>query len=69
MTGLLHRSKSPLVNYFVSTYQECFGDRQPECLGGREIDGEIEFRRLLDRDIAGIRTVQDFVDMLSAASE
>ena len=50
-----------LFDHLVGTKQERLGDRQPERLGGREIDDEIKFCRLLDRDIAGFRPAQNLV--------
>jgi hypothetical protein len=38
-------------------------------LGGLEIDDEIEFGRLLDRDIAGLRPAQNLVDKIGSALE
>src|SRR4051794_2239196 len=35
---------------------------EAKCLGGRQIDGEIELGRLLDRNIAGLRTAQNLID-------
>ena len=38
-------------------------DRQPERLGGLEIDDQLELRRLLDRQVARLGTPQDPVDV------
>jgi len=34
----------------------------PERFGGPEVDDELEFRRLFDRQICGLRALQDLVD-------
>ena len=40
---------------------------KPERLGGLEIDDEIEFGRLLDRDVGGLRPAQNLIDQLGGA--
>jgi len=45
-----------LFDHLVGTEQKLLGDCQPKCLGSRSIDGEIEFSRLLDRDIGRLCT-------------
>src|SRR6516164_6479059 len=40
-----------------------------EGLGGREVDDEIELGRLLDWDIAGLRPVQNLVNIVTGAPE
>ena len=42
-------------------------NNKPECLGGLEIDDEIEFGRLLDRDVGGLRPAQNLIDQLGGA--
>ena len=42
---------------------------EAERLGGREIDDEIEFGRLLDRDVGGLRAAQNLVDIVGGAPE
>jgi len=44
-------------------------DRQAKRPSGGEIDGEIEFGRLLERDISWLRSSQNFVNKLSCAAE
>src|SRR5262249_10796678 len=43
--------------------------RAPWRLGGGKIDGEVEFGRLLDRDIAGFGPTQNLVDDFGSAPE
>ena len=38
-------------------------DRQPERLGGLEIDHQLEFGRLLDRKIGGLGAFKDLSDV------
>jgi hypothetical protein len=63
------QQKAWLFDHLVGTMQERLGDRQPERLGGLEIDDEIKFGRLLDRDIAGFRPAQNLVDQPGGAPE
>jgi len=57
----------PLFNDLVRAQQERLRDCQPERLGGRQIDDEIEFGRLLDRDVARLRPAQNLVDIVGGA--
>ncbi len=54
MTGLMQCSKQRgkfgfLLDHLVCAQQERLGDRQAKGLGGDQVDGQIEFGRLLDR--------------------
>ena len=49
---------APLFDHLVGAQQERLRDRQAERLGGRKIDDKLESGRLLNRDIAGLRTAQ-----------
>jgi hypothetical protein len=40
--------------------------RKSQCLGGREIEDELEFARLPDWDIAGLRPARKHVDQVVA---
>ena len=62
-------ANSILFDYFVGADENALRDGETERLGGLEIDRQLEFGRLLDRDIAGLRPVQNFVDQLGTASE
>jgi hypothetical protein len=43
------------------------GDREAECLCGPEVDDEVEFRGLLNRNICRLFALQDFVHQLRRA--
>jgi hypothetical protein len=53
----------------VGAQKERLGDGQAGRLGGGQVDDEIELGRLLDREVGGIRTTQNLVDMVSRAPE
>ena len=40
---------------------------KPERLGGLEVDDQLEFGRLLDRDVGGLRPAQNLIDQLGSA--
>src|SRR5207302_5000074 len=56
-------------NHLVGAQQESFRYFKAERSSGGEIDGEIEFGRLLDRYIAGLRPAQNLVDEVGGALE
>src|SRR5262249_39314771 len=56
-------------DHLVGAGQERFGDRQPERLGGRQIDHEIELSRLLDRNVAWLCPAQNLVDVVGGTPE
>ena len=56
-----------LLNHFIRPKQDRLRDRQVERFGGLEIDDEIEFRRLLDRQVAGLGAFEYLVHVGSAA--
>src|SRR3984893_6275899 len=51
----------PLLNHLVSDGPAFVAYRGRQCLGGVEIDDEIEFDRVLDGHIARFRALQNFV--------
>jgi hypothetical protein len=53
----------------IGAQQNRFGDRDAEFLCGFEVDYEIELRRLLDRQVAWLGALQDFVDILCRSAE
>jgi hypothetical protein len=56
-------------DHLIGAQQERVWDRQPDRFGGCQIDDQIEFGRLLDRDIAGLRPAQNLVGQLGVAPE
>src|SRR5438067_6389231 len=58
---------TPSLDHLVGAQQKRFGDRQPERLGGGQIEGEIELSRLLDRKVAWLRSAQNLVDIVGGA--
>ena len=60
-------AKSGLFDQLVGAQEKRFGDYQAEGLGGGQIYDEVEFGRLLDRDIARVGTAQNLVDIVGGA--
>jgi hypothetical protein len=59
----------PSLDQLVGTLQQGRWDRQPERLRGLEIDHQLELRRLLDREVRRVRSLQDPVHVLGDAAE
>src|SRR5215467_5083387 len=53
-----------LLDHVVGADEDRLRDRQPERLGGLEIDHQLELGRLLDRQIGRFRPLQDPVDQV-----
>ena len=53
--------------HLIRAQQERFRDRQAECLCGLEVDDQLEFGWLLDRELARARASEDPVGQRSAA--
>src|ERR1700674_3678301 len=80
-TRMTQRTPRPVLNQhvlnitaslfydLVDAQKERLGDGQAERLGGRQIDDEIEFGRLLDRDVGRLRPAQNLVDIVGGAPE
>src|SRR5262249_39738173 len=49
------------LNNLVRTLQYRLWDREAKCLGRLEVDHELEFRRLLDREVGWPRTLEDLI--------
>jgi hypothetical protein len=47
--------EEPLLNRLIRPLQERQGDRQAEGLRRPQVDDALEFRRLFDGEVAGIR--------------
>src|SRR5262245_61733930 len=62
-TGLSKRS----LNYLVRPIQQRLRNYDTDLLGGLEVDHQLKFRRLLDRQIAGLGTFENFVHVISYA--
>ena len=59
----------PSFNHLVGAQQERLRDRQAKRLGGIQIDDEIEFGRLLDRDVAWLGPSQNLVNIVCGTAE
>ena len=68
-TELTYRSRAPFFDHLVGAREQRGGHVEAERLGGREINDEIEFGRLLNRDIAGLGAAQNLVDQFGSAME
>src|SRR5215475_15867401 len=66
-TSLGHRAR--LFDHLVGEREQHRRNRQAERLGGLQIDDEIEFNRLLDRQIGRLRSAQNPVNITSGAPE
>src|SRR3990170_1928946 len=56
-------------NHLIRPNQQRLGDRQPEGLGGLEVEHQLELGGLLDGEVAGLRALEDLVDVASGAAE
>ena len=50
-----------LLDHLVGPPQHRLRDRQPQRLGGLEIDDQLELGGLLDGQVAGLGALEDFV--------
>src|SRR5262245_28699667 len=51
------------LDHLVRARQQCRRKREAERLGGREVDHQLELRRLLDRQVGRLRASEDLVDL------
>src|SRR5262245_50950336 len=49
------------LDHLIRPRQHCGRDRQPELTGGLEVDDQLELARLLDRQVGGLRALEDLV--------
>src|SRR5882724_7232525 len=52
----------------IRPLQQGLRDRQPDGLGGLEVDHELELRRLLHGEIGGLRSPEDLVHKMGCAA-
>ena len=65
MSALCQKQTSAdLFDYLLGQHEEVVWHFDPERLGGFEIDDELEFGRLLHRDVAGLGPAQNLIDQL-----
>src|SRR5439155_27187693 len=60
-------SPSWSLNYFIRPVQYRLRNRQPDLLGGLEVDDQLELCRLLHRQIGGLSAFQNLVHIRSRA--
>jgi hypothetical protein len=53
-----------LFNHLVGAGEECRWGGEAERFGGLEVDDEVEFDDLLDRDVSGFSPAQNLVDQV-----
>src|SRR5262245_33255170 len=56
-----------LLDHLAGAGEQRVRDGEPERLGGHQIDDEVEFGRLFDRNVDRFRPAQNRVDMLGCA--
>src|SRR5260370_15614613 len=69
LTHAVQQTMRGSLDHLVSAQQKRLRNFEAERLGGRKVDDEFEFGRLLDRDVGGLRTAQNFVYKFGGASE
>src|SRR6266436_1271989 len=55
------------LNYLIGARDECGRHGKPQLLGHLEVDGQLEFGYLVDRDIAGLCPSENCVDVVGDA--
>jgi hypothetical protein len=56
---ILNLSGRSLLNHLIRPLEERRQDRQTECLGGLEIDDQLELGWLFDRQFGGLRALEN----------
>src|SRR5262249_55962599 len=59
---------TPSFDHLVGARQECLRDRKAECLGGLEIDDQLDLHLLLDRQIGWLFTLENATGVKSDLS-
>ena len=52
-----------LLDHLIGAGEQRWGNGQPECPGGPEIDYKLELRRLLHWQVAGLLAAEDAIDV------
>jgi hypothetical protein len=58
-----------LLDDLVRAQQQRLRNRQSKCFGGFEVDDQLQLGRLLDREVGGFRTLDDFLYVFCSALE
>jgi len=58
-----------LADHRIRLEEDGRGDRDPECLGGLEVDDQLERRGPLDGQLARLRALQDSVHVVGRAPQ
>src|SRR5580704_14641845 len=59
-----HAARRSLFDHLVGSSEQVRWDGEAECLGSFEINDELKLRRLLHRQVAGMLTFEDAIDVL-----
>jgi hypothetical protein len=57
------------TDHLVGEQKERFRDRKPQRLGGGQVDDEVEFSRLLHRQVGGLGALQNLMHVAGCAPE